>query len=72
MGWTIALGATWWIIAWVVIKITHMILSMTFGSWDVSAGISVAIVQGAIDVLIVLGVIVFLVGTAIHIVSLLV
>ena len=72
MGWTVALGAMWWIMAWVVVKIAHMILSMTFGSWDVSAGIGVAIVQGAIDVLIVLGVIVFLVGTAIHLVSLLV
>lgn len=72
MGWTVALGAAWWIIAWVVIKIVHMILSMTFGSWDVSAGFSVAIVQGAIDVLIVLGTIVFLVGTAVHLASLLV
>ena len=72
MGWTVALGATWWTIAWVVIKIVHMMLSMTFGSWDVSAGISVAIVQGAIDVLIVSGAIVFLVGTAVHLASLLV
>ena len=72
MGWTIAIGAAWWILTWVVIKFTHMIVATTRRSWDLGAGIGIAIVQGVIDVMIVLGVVGFLIGVAVHFVGLLV
>jgi hypothetical protein len=65
MAWEVAQVAIYWVIGWVVMKFAHMILStLLLKDWSIGNGIGVLIIQGAIDIMIALGLL-FAIGAAV-------